>query len=190
MRRHSTRSVDPAWFRSHIRPANEDSWSVTEAALLADPYESRRIAELTTELVNGFDRPIIVTRDRWWSRRLRVADGVHRSIAAMRLGIPLLIRHGYPPDDADDAGVDVYIAAAESADPAAFLDAALSLSSFRSADGPWVQCDVASGNPDGVVRLLLSRHDGLQPHIAEQLQERLRDAGWPAQVEFSGPAEG
>ncbi len=189
MRRHSTRAVDPAWFRSHVRPAHEDNWSATEAALLADPHERRRITELTAELVGGFDRPIIVTRDRWWSRRLRVADGVHRSIAAMRLGIPLLIRRGYPPDTADE-GADIYTVTAGDGVAEEFLDAALSLSSFRCSAGPWVQCDVASGGADRPVQLYLTRHDGLQEVIAAQLQQRLREAGWPAAtVAFTEHAE-
>lgn len=188
MRRHSTRAVDAQWFRTHVRPAHEERWSDTEAILLADPHERRRIAELASELVDGFERPIIVRRDRWWSRRLRVADGVHRSIAAMRHGIPLLIRNGYPPES-DDSGGDIYTATVSGSNPAEFLDAALSLSSFRCSAGPWVQCDVASGAPGGVVRLHLTRHDDLQELISAELQERLRDSGWLAQVKFIGPAE-
>jgi hypothetical protein len=189
VKRESTRTVDAAWFRSHVRPANEDSWDDTEAVLLTDPHERRRITELTAELVDGFELPIVVHRDHWWSRRLRVADGVHRSIAAMRLGIALPIRHGYPPET-DASGGDIYTATAEGADPAEFLDAALSLSSFRCVDGPWVQCDVASGGVERPVRLYLTRHDGLQEAIAAQLQRRLREAGWPtATVEFTEHAQ-
>ena len=189
MKREGTHTVKPAWFRRHVLPANEQHWNDTEAILLADPHERRRIAELAAELVGGFDRPIVVCRDHWWSRRLRVADGVHRSIAAMRLGIPLLIRRGYPSESDDDDDDDIYTATADGAEPAEFLDATLSLSSFRCTAGPWVQCDVASGAPDGRVQLHLSRHEGLQEMIAAQLQGRLCDAGWAAQVQFCGPAE-
>jgi Integrase core domain len=34
---------------------------------------------------------VVVGRDHWWSRRPRVQDGVHRSIAAMALGLLVLM---------------------------------------------------------------------------------------------------
>jgi hypothetical protein len=48
----------------------------------------------------AFDEPVVLGFDHWWSRRPRVRDGVHRSIAAMELGIQIPIRYGYL-DDAD-----------------------------------------------------------------------------------------
>jgi hypothetical protein len=36
---------------------------------------------------------MLVDFDRWWSRRPRVQDGAQRSIAAMELGLPVLIRY-------------------------------------------------------------------------------------------------
>jgi hypothetical protein len=97
----SPRGVTPEWFRSHVVPENHNTWDACEAALLADPYERRRVDDLKTELaLRGFDEPVVLGFDHWWSRRPRVRDGVHRSIAAMELGIQIPIRYGYL-DDAD-----------------------------------------------------------------------------------------
>jgi hypothetical protein len=96
------RTVTPAWFRRRVLPAYGDrTWADCEAALLADPLERRRIDELKAELtLRGFDHPVAVGRDHWWSKP-QVQDGVHRSIAAMELGVPIAIRYGGYPDDID-----------------------------------------------------------------------------------------
>lgn len=184
MRPNSLRTVDPDWFRRRVRPANEDSWDATEAILLADPLERRRIAELTVELAGGgLDRPIIVVRDCWWSRQLRVADGVHRSIAAMRLGVKLPIRCGYPPEDGD-FHTDVYSVTAPGSETDALLSAAVQLASFRTATGPWVQCDTGAALPGGRIELCLTHHADLRDAIAVQLRDRLREAGIDAEVRY------
>lgn len=185
MARDGTRTVSPSWFRQRILPANQDSWSATEAALLADPFERRRIDELKAELTAvGFDRAVVVgRRDHWWSLRPRVWDGVHRSIAAMELDVPILIQNEYS-DDSDYDHSDVYTVTAPDTDTEALLDATLSLSSFRSSAGAWIQCDVASVKRDGPVQLHLPHHPDLRDLIAAELRERLRQSGINADVAF------
>ncbi|SEC65122.1 ParB-like nuclease domain (plasmid) [Tsukamurella tyrosinosolvens] len=180
--RRRARTVPAAWFRSNVQPANSDSWAQAEL-LLVDPLENRRVAELETELsTSGFDRPVIVEQDAWWRPAVRVVDGMHRSIAAMRLGLDIPVRVGYDPA-ADYDHSDVYRVTAEP--PAAdLIDAVLSSASFRSSTGHWIQCDTASGRVDGPVSLYLPRHPELRPTIAAELQERLRQAGVFASVEF------
>lgn len=178
------RTVDPGWFRDHVLPAHNNSWDRCETALLSDPLERRRIDELAAELKSGFDRPITVIRDHWFSRQPRVVDGMHRAIAAMRSGLDIPIRHGYPAGAAYDHS-DVYTVTAAGTELADLLDAAMSSSSFRSASGPWIQCDVGSAF-DGLVRLHLPRHTDLRGQIADQLRQRLQDAGIDAVVEFAG----
>ncbi|TLH64461.1 hypothetical protein C1S80_12400 [Mycolicibacterium aubagnense] len=173
----------PAWFRAHVLPAHGGTWDACAAALLADPLERRRIDELAVELKDGFDRPVFIGRDHWWSLRPRVLDGMHRSIAAMRAGIDIPIRYGYPDDDVYDHS-DAYTITAVNAGPDKLLDAAMSLSSFRSAAGPWVQCDVGSAYGN-VVRLQLPRHPQLREQIAAQLRGRLQAVGIDAQVAFA-----
>ena len=109
-------TVTPAWFRSHVRPAN-----------------------------HAFDHPVLVGRDHWWSRRPRVQDGVHRSLAAMELGLPVLIRYGYPEDDDYDHS-DVYRVTSASASRDELIEPVLSLASFRCSAGPWIRADAASAS--------------------------------------------
>jgi hypothetical protein len=45
----------------------------------------------------GFERPVVIRREHWWSVRPRVCDGMHRSVAALRLGLPILVRIGDDP---------------------------------------------------------------------------------------------
>ena len=73
--------------------------------MLNDAGERRRIDALAAELGTvGFQRAVIIERDHWWNVRPRVRDGMHRSIAAMRLGIPVLVRYGYQTDTPFDPG--------------------------------------------------------------------------------------
>lgn len=183
------RCVSADWFRHHVLPAFDDNWDDAEARMLVDPFERRRIAELKEELAAGFERPIVIRRDRWFSRP-RVADGMHRALAAMLLDTDLLIRRGYPPPDSGDT-TDLYtVTPADQVCSDEFLDAVLSLSSFRCAAGLWVQCDIASAERDGPIRLHLTHHIGLQSQIASDLVERLRESGLVADVAYIGPSEG
>lgn len=186
MRTKGIHTVSPGWFRAHILPAYASSWDDCEAVLLADPLERRRIDELDVELKAGFERPVAIGRDHWFSRRPRVLDGVHRAITAMRAGIDIPIHRGYPVVDHCDHydHTDLYAVTAADTDLDVLLDAAMSLSSFRSAGGPWIQCDVASGNRD-TVWLHLPRHIDLRIRIAEQLRQRLQEARINATVEFT-----
>lgn len=188
MGRRKPRAVSAEWFRHHVLPAFDDSWDDAEGRMLADPFERRRIAELKEELVGGFERPIVIRRDHWFSR-FRVADGMHRALAGMLLDTDLLIRHGYPPPDLGDA-TDLYtVTPTAQVCSDEFLDAVLALSSFRCAAGLWVQCDIASGERDGPVRLHLTHHAGLESQIAGDLTERLRESGLLADVAYIGPSE-
>lgn len=177
----TARTVSPTWLRSRTRPPFQRNWDAAEALLLADPLERRRIQELSKDLVHhGFHRPVVVRRECWFDRRPRVYDGMHRSIAAMRVGIAIPIVGDYPADYDED----IYTAAVAGADIDHLLDAALSLSSFRSTAGPWIQCDMASGRPGVGLRLYLPRHPELRLIIAAQLEERLHSVGIDAQVVF------
>jgi hypothetical protein len=181
-----TRTVTPTWFRSHVLPAYGDrTWADCEAALLADPLERRRIEELKAELIHrGFDLPVLVGRDHGWSRP-QVQDGVHRSIAAMELGVPIPIRYGYPDHtDADYPDLsDLY--AVTSAGSTIDELGVVGLASFRCSAGAWIQCDSASASPQRTaMELYLPHHPHLRRLIAEELQDRLRGAGIDATVTF------
>lgn len=180
----AVRTLSPARFRARVLPAFDDSWDAAESGLLDSALERRRIAELETELAaSGFDRAVILARDHWWSPRPRVCDGMHRSIAAMRLGIAIPTRHGFPPDTEYNHD-DIYLVTAGGVDSDELLDAALTLSSFRCSAGPWIQCDVASGKVGGPVRLHLPHHPELRKLIADELRDRFAAAGFPAEVAF------
>ena len=142
-------------------------------------------ADLT---VSGFENPVTVRRDRWWHRRPRVRDGIHRSVAAMRLGIDIPVRFGEPEMEGygvmDEYTVTPAVPVAD--DSGELLDRVLSLSSFRSADGFWMRCDTASGNrATGEVRLCLPSRPHRREEIAAELTERLREAGIDAAVAFN-----
>lgn len=152
--------------------------------MLDSPLQRLRISELEVELArSGFDRAVVLERDHWWSWKPRVRDGMHRSIAAMQLGLPIPTRDGFPSDAEYDHS-DVYTATASGTSSEELLDAALTLASFRCSAGPWIQCDVASGPADGPVRLHLPRHPELRELIAAELQERFTSAGVQATVSF------
>ena len=185
-----SRTVSPAWFRAHILPLETwSSWDEAEADLLSDPDQQRRIDELTADLTaSGFEHPVTVGRDRWWHRRPRVRDGIHRSITAMRLGLDIPLRFGEPTmegyGEQDEYIVTVVTAAAGGFDE--LMDRVFALASFRCADGFWLRCDTASGDTAaGEVRLLLPRRTQRREEIAAELAERLRDSGISAQVTFS-----
>lgn len=182
MSRARPRNVCPDRFRSYVLPAHHSCWNSCEAELLSDPLERRRVEELELELAGGFDQPIVVKRDHWWSRKPRVRDGVHRSIAAMRSGIPIPIRYGYPPDTEYDRSDTYAITAGDGTD--AVMDAAVSLASFRCSAGPWVQCEIAAYLGGGTVELSLQSHPELRELIAAELQQRLQEAGVAASVAF------
>jgi hypothetical protein len=156
--------------------------------MLADPHESRRVGELEHELTeNGFQRPVVIEREAWWSPRWQVCDGVHRSLAAMRLGVPIPVRIGYDTSAVYDHS-DLYrvTASGDITHGGDLIDAVVALASFRCSDGPWIQSDGAFGVANGPVNLHLPRHPELRLRIATDLEARLREAGIEADVEFLG----
>jgi hypothetical protein len=177
-------SLSPAWFRHLVSPAHYPDWDTAERALLADPHHRRRIAELETELrTTGLERPVAVGREHWWNPRPRLYDGLHRSIAAMRLGMPVTLRFGY--DDATDYDHSDLYRVTATGFPGDLDELVMDTASFRCTAGPWIQCDSASGVPDGPVDIPLPHHPALRALIAAELQQRLRDAGArDAVVEF------
>lgn len=168
-------------------PAYHSNWDEAERSLLADPAQRLRIEELVAELTRrGFERPVVVDREHWWSVRPQVSDGVHRSIAAMRAGLAIPVRFGF-----DEAAVydhsDLYRVTATvlPLGPEDLQEAVMDLTSFRCSAGPWIQCDSASGAVNGPVDIYLAHHPDLRPLIAAELQERLRSGGVAdAVVEF------
>lgn len=183
------RTVSPAWFRSHVLPAAQDSWDQLESDLLADQDERLRVTELCSDLAeSGFEHPVTVGRDKWWNRRPRVRDGIHRSVAAMRLGIDIPIRFGEPEMDGYDEQDKYTVTVSDvSGDPDELFERVYSLASFRSGDGFWMRCDVATGGrTPGVVNLFMPRRESRREVIAGEIVERLRGAGIPAEVSFAG----
>lgn len=184
-----TRTFSPARFRSRVLPALHDSWEEAASALLADPDEQLRIRELRQELsANGFEFPVYAGRDRWWSGQLRVRDGMHRSIAALQLGLDIPLRVGDPQREGYDA-YDRYIVTLDDAagDFEGVCDRVLSLASFRSGDGFWVTWASASTDRTASeVELVLPRRETRRAAIAQELAERLTAAGTPAEVRFTG----
>jgi hypothetical protein len=183
------RTVSPAWFRSHVLPAEQDTWDQLESDLLADQDERLRVTELCSDLAeSGFEHPVTVGRDKWWNRRPRVRDGIHRSVAAMRLGIDIPIRFGEPEMEGYDEQ-DKYIVTVSdvSGDSDELFERVYSLASFRSGDGFWMRCDVATGGrTPGVVNLFMPRRESRRAVIAGEIVERLRGSGIPAEVSFAG----
>lgn len=185
-----SRTASPAWFRAHILPLETwGSWDEAEADLLSDPDQQRRIDELAADLATaGFEHPITVGRDRWWHRRPRVRDGIHRSITAMRLGLDIPLRFGEPTMEGYGEQ-DEYVVTAATGSFDDLMERVFTLASFRSADGFWLRCDCASGDSvAGEVRLLLPRRTQRREKIAAELAGRLRDSGISAQVTFSAAA--
>lgn len=179
------RTVSPAWMRRNVVPAYNDTWNHAEAMMLADPHESQLLDELAVELTaNGIERPVSVYFDHWWSLRLTVADGMHRTVAAMRLGIDIPIALNYMHWDSPDHS-DVYLVSAASPVDDDFWDALLSLSSFRSGDGTWIQSDCASGG-GGSIEISLPAYPHRRDAIAAELENRLRGAGIGVKVAFLG----
>jgi hypothetical protein len=167
-----------------VLPAYGGSWEAAEADLLADPHEARLLGELTAELAaNGIQRPVSVFFEHWWKTTLTVDDGMHRAIAAMRLGVGIPIGLNYQPADAAEP-TDVYRVTAAGIGVEGLLLAVLSLASFRSADGAWIQADNASGRGDHAVELYLPHHRHRRRTIAAELQDRLQGAGITAEVRF------
>ena len=188
-----SRTVSPAWFRANILPLETwGSWDEAEADLRSDPDQQRRIDELAADLAStGFEHPVTMGRDRWWHRRPRVRDGMHRSITAMRLGLDIPLRFGEPTMEGYGEQ-DEYIVTPATAPAGSFdelMDRVFSLASFRCADGFWLRCDTASGDAlKGEVHLLLPRRTQRREEIAAELAERLHDSGISVQVAFAGEA--
>lgn len=69
-----SRTVSPVWFRSHVLPLETwTSWDAAEADLPSDPDlagVNRLVADLAA---TGFEHPVTVGLDRWWSRRPQCA---------------------------------------------------------------------------------------------------------------------
>jgi len=178
--------ISTTWFRRLVLPASHRSWHEAELDLLSDDHERKRVSELEAELrINGFQRAVVLERDNWWSFRWRVRDGVHRSVAALRLGHPILIRFGF------DTGVpydhpDVYQVSpvASLTDGDAFIDSVLSLSSFRCSSGVWVQSDGATASRNGPMNVFFSHNPQLRNQIAAEFEDRLNAAGVGATVCF------
>lgn len=177
-------ALPPRWFRRLVFPAHYSDWDTAERELLVDPGHRRRIEELEVELSGiGFERPVVVERAHWWDPRPQLCDGLHRSIAAMRLGLPVALRFGYD-DSADYDHSDLYRITTPgfSGD---LDELVLTTTSFRCTAGPWIQCDSASGVPGGPIDIPLPHHPTLRALIAAELQQRLRNAGASdATVEF------
>ena len=178
-------TVSPEWFRRHALPAYGDSWDVSEAELRGDPYEARRLSELEVELrASGIQRPVSVYFDHWWSRRLTVADGMHRAITAMHLDLPIPIGRNYQPPN-QRAATAVYRVTAATQSTEDLMDAVTSLASFRLSSGPWIQTDTTAGAGAHTVEVYLPNHPELREQIAVELEERLRTSSVDARVEFS-----
>ena len=176
MSKSAVHTMSPGLFRRLVLPAHHRSWAETERVMLADPNERRRIEELEIELAGaGFERPVVIEREHWWSLRPRVCDGVHRSVAALRGGFPILVRIGYD-QTADFVHSDVYQVTAP-AGPSDFFETVLSVSSFRCSAGHWIQSECASGVSGGPIEIYLPYHHGERHLIAAELQERVRAAG-------------
>ena len=177
-------TVHPEWFRRHALPAYSNSWNASEAELREDPYEARRLSELEAELkTSGIQRPISVFFEHWWSRRLTVADGMHRAITAMRLGLPIPVGRNYQLPGQHHA-TDVYRVAATAHSTEELMDAVMSLASFRLSSGPWIQTDFTAGAGDRAVEIYLPNYPELRDQIAAELEGRLRTSGLDANVEF------
>lgn len=184
------RTVSSAWFRSRVLPVLHDSWAEAEADLLAEPDEARRVDELAAELVErGFDYPVCVDRDRWWHRRPRVLDGMHRSIAAMRQGLDIPIEYGEPHKDGYDHYDEYTVTLVDpQGDLVETFDRVLSAASFRSSDGFWIRWEAAhSTGPE--MALELPRREERRIVIADELERRLQAAGIPATVRFAGQVD-
>ena len=178
-------TVPPEWFRRRVLPAYGDSWVESEAELRDDPYEVRRLSELEAELIiSGIQRPVSVYFEHWWSRRLTVADGMHRAITAMRLGLPIPVGRNYQLPEQHHA-TDVYRVTAGEHSTEDLMDAVMSLASFRLSSGPWIQTDSTAGAGARAVEAYLPNHPDLRDQIAVELEERLRTSGVDACVEFS-----
>jgi len=181
----SVHTVSPEWFRRHVLPAYGDSWAASEAELRDDPYEVRRLRELEDELrMSGIQRPVSVYFEHWWSRRLTVADGMHRAITAMRLGLPIPVGRNYQLPEQHHA-TDVYRVTAEGHSTEDLMDAVTSLATFRLSSGPWIQTDTTAGADSHTVEVYLPNHTDLRDQIAGELEQRLRTSGVDARVEFS-----
>ena len=182
-----TRTLSPGLFRRLVLPAHHRSWAATERVILADLNERRRIEELEIELAcTGFERPVVIQREHWWSVRPRVCDGVHRSVAALRCGFPILVRIGYDRAVGYDRS-DVYRVTSPTSCPVSAdrAETVLLASSFRCSAGPWIQYDFAACVEGGPVDVHLDHHPDLRCLIAAELQERVRGAGVEgAVVEF------
>jgi len=182
-----TRTLSPGLFRRLVLPAHHRSWAETERVMLADPHERRRIEELEIELAGtGFERPVVIEREHWWSVRPRVCDGVHRSVAALRGGFPILVRIGHDRAVGSDRS-DVYRVTSPAASyfSADLAEMVLHASSFRCSAGPWIQYDFASYVEGGPIDVHLDHHPDLRPLIAVELQDRVHAAGVEgAVVEF------
>ncbi len=137
----------------------------------------------------GFDYPVCVGRDNWWSLRPRVLDGMHRAVTAMRLGVDIPIEYG-DPYKYGYGEQDYYLVnvTGPDPDPAETFDRVLCLASFRSSDGFWLTCDVG-GALDNEIRLQLPRRAHRREEIAGELAARLREAGITATVTFAGEVE-
>lgn len=186
-----SRTVSPAWFRSHVLPLETwTSWDAAETDLLSDSDQQLRIKELVADLATtGFEHPVTVGFDRWWSRRARVRDGMHRSVAAMQLGLDIPLRFGEPTRNGYGEQDEYTVTVVSSGDVNELLDRVFVLASFRSADGFWISCDVGSVDRSrGEVRLLLPRRPRRRQKIAYELAERLCESGITAQVEFTAEA--
>jgi hypothetical protein len=179
------RTVSPEWFRRHALPAYGNSWVTSETELRDDPYEARRLSELEVELrTSGIQRPISVFFDHWWSHRLTVADGMHRAITAMHLGLPIPVGRNCQLPDQHHA-TDVYRVTAATKSTEDLMDAVTSLASFRLSSGPWIQTDTTAGAGAHTVEVYLPNHPELRDQIAGELEERMRTSGVDAHVEFS-----
>lgn len=187
-----SRRLRPKWFRRSVLPLDQwSSWDSAESDLLADRDQCQRISELAADLsVEGFENPVTVGRDRWWDLRPRVRDGMHRSIAAMQLGIDIPVRFGEPMMDGYGEQDEYTVTLLDtSCDFDALFDRVFTLASFRSGDGFWVRCDTASANSErGEVLLLLPRRPDRRELIALEVADRLRDAGITARVDFTAEA--
>ena len=185
------RLVSPSWFRRFVLPFGHDSWDEAEADMLPDPDQRQRINELCADLSeSGFEIPVCVGRDHWWSHRFRVIDGMHRSIAAMRLGLNIPLRFGDP----ERPGYELYdeytvtLSGGSVEGPLDLSDRVLGLTSWRSGDGFWMTWGGASGAGSGM-RVHLPRRPERRAQTAAELEARLRDAGIAAEVVFSAESE-
>ena len=165
----TVRIVTPEWFRRHVLPAYGDTWDSAEADMREDPHEARRPRDLEAELMaSGIRRPVSVCFDHRWSARPMVADGMHRAITAMRLGLPVPVGRDHQPPDLRPA-TDVYRVTTAATPAEDLMSVVMSLATFRLSTGQWIQTDSGAGAGPHAADMYFPHYPELRERIAGEL---------------------